>query len=130
MNRSGLTLIEFILMIAIIAILALNVFPMFMDVGDDAETSSRVGLVGAIRTGISFYQVNDMIASEQNFGLYPAVLDTENDGPCQSCFSEIFISGIEDSSWARVNDTQYTYNDGSNVTTYNYNNVTGEFVVE
>ncbi len=133
MKRSkGFTLIELILVIAILGILAISALPKFLDVSTEAKQASRDGVIGAVRAGIALYRANDMVTSGTGTGTYPATLDTATNGPCQGppanpCFAIVLSNGIEDASWTRVSDTSYTYNDGTTTTTYTYSPANGTF---
>lgn len=127
MDRKGFTLIELILVIAILGILAVAALPKFIDISGSAERASRDGVVGAVRSGIALYRANDMVTNGGN-GVYPTTLDANADaGNCATCFSSILSSSVADTSWRRVTSTSYTFNDGSTVTTYTYNTVNGTF---
>ena len=63
MNRRGFTLIELILVIAILGILAISALPKFLNLATEAEQASRDGVVGAVRSGIALYRANDMVSS-------------------------------------------------------------------
>lgn len=127
MNRKGFTLIELILVIAILGILAVAALPKFIDISGSAKRSSRDGVVGAVRSGIALYRANDMVTNGGN-GSYPTTMDSNADaGACATCFGSILSTSVADTSWRRTNSTVYTHNDGSTVVTYTYNITNGTF---
>lgn len=127
MNRKGFTLIELILVIAILGILAVAALPRFLNISQNARQASRDGVVGAVRSGIALYRANNMVTAGGS-GSYPVTLDANADAAtCATCFGEILAQSINDASWRRVNSTSYQYYDGSSNTTYSYNTVNGTF---
>lgn len=130
MNRKGFTLIELILVIAILGILAVSALPRFLDLATEAEQASRDGVVGAVRAGVQLYRANDMVTSGGT-GSYPTALDTVADATACSganaCFGDILANGVDDGSWTKVNSSQYTFNDGTALTTFNYDSAGGTF---
>ncbi|OGQ23385.1 MAG: hypothetical protein A3I05_05480 [Deltaproteobacteria bacterium RIFCSPLOWO2_02_FULL_44_10] len=127
MKNKGFTLIELILVIAILGILAISALPRFLDLSTEAEQASRDGVVGAVRAGIQLYRANDMVTNG-GVGNYPATLDGESNGACANCFDTILTNGVSDGSWTRVSDTAYEFDDGTNPpVTFSYDQSTGEF---
>ena len=126
MNRKGFTLIELILVIAILGILAVSALPKFLNLSQNAEDASKDGVIGALRSGIALYRANDMIANGGT-GAYPTALDGEANAACANCFSTVLANGVNDASWVRTSDTAYTFNNGSGTVTYTYNATNGTF---
>lgn len=128
MNKKGFTLIELVLVIAILGILAVTALPRFLDLSTQAEQASRDGVLGAVRAGIALFRANDMVSSG-GAGSYPPTLDSNADNTaCATCFSNILSNPINDASWTRVTATQYSFNDGVNAPfVYNYSTTAGTF---
>ncbi len=129
MNRKGFTLIELILVIAILGILAISALPKFLNLATEAEEASRDGVVGAVRAGIALYRANDMVDENGGGGAgsYPLSLGSNQAAPCTVCFDAVLSSGVDDASWTKTAATTYEFNDGSAVTTYEYDAVNGTF---
>ena len=130
MKDRGFTLIELIMVIAILGILAVAALPRILDLVSSADEASRDSVVGSIRSSIALYYGND-VAEAGSTASYPTSLDSVAAGtdcsPTNPCFTLILIQGVNDSKWHKVNDTQYSFNDGSAVTTFNYNTTDGTF---
>lgn len=127
MNRKGFTLIELILVIAILGILAVAALPRFLNISQNARQASRDGVVGAVRSGIALYRANNMVTAG-GAGTYPTTLDSNSDASaCTACFDTILSQAVNDASWRRVNGTSYQYWDGTTNTTYTYNVTNGTF---
>jgi MSHA pilin protein MshA len=130
MNRKGFTLVELVLVIAILGILAISALPRFLDLSTEAEHASRDGVIGAVRSGIALYRANDMVTSGGG-GSYPTSLDAVADASgCDTgdgCYGDILANAVDDSSWTKTNSTEYVFNDGTNDFTYTYDSTTGSF---
>ena len=127
MNRKGFTLIELILVIAILGILAVSALPKFLNLTQNAKQASRDGVIGAVRSGIALYRANDMVTSGGT-GEYPTALDAVGTGStCSACFSTVLANGVNDTSWTKATATTYSFNDGTTSTTYTYSSTNGTF---
>ena len=126
MGRKGFTLIELILVIAILGILAVSALPKFLNLSTQAKIASRDGVVGAVRSGIALYRANDMVTNG-GAGAYPTTLDGVANAACAACFATVLANGVNDASWTRASNTSYTFNDGTNVSTYTYDATAGSF---
>ncbi|PIR26906.1 MAG: hypothetical protein COX62_09150 [Deltaproteobacteria bacterium CG_4_10_14_0_2_um_filter_43_8] len=130
MNQKGFTLIELVLVIAILGILAIAAMPRFLELATSAEQASRDGVIGAVRAGVQLSRANDMIENGGT-GSYPAALDTAAVGACAGdCFNGILANGIDDASWQKVDTTTYSFDDGNGAVNYSYTQATGLFEVE
>lgn len=125
MNRKGFTLIELILVIAILGILAISALPRFLDLSESAEEAARDGVVGAVRAGITIFHANQLV--NQLTPVWAATLDAEADGACTDCFSTVLETGVDDTKWAKAG-LVYTYTTtGGTATVYTYAPATGTF---
>ncbi|MFH0799885.1 MAG: prepilin-type N-terminal cleavage/methylation domain-containing protein [Pseudomonadota bacterium] len=126
MNRKGFTLIELILVIAILGILAVSALPKFLSLSTSAKQAARDGVVGAVRAGIALYRANDMVTNG-GAGSYPTHLDALGAVACTSCYDAILTTGVNDAAWVKTAADVYTYNDGTAVTTYTFTTAAGTF---
>lgn len=129
-SKKGFTLIELVLVITVLGILAVAALPNFIDVSTNARQSSRDGVVGAVRAGVSLFRANDLVQNGPP-GSFPATLDAAADGtaasPAAPLFGNIMQQAISDDAWTKVNATTYTFNDGTTTFTYTYTPATGTF---
>jgi prepilin-type N-terminal cleavage/methylation domain-containing protein len=127
-NKSGFTLIELIMVIAILGILALVAIPRFFDLQDDANDAAEQGVVGGIRAGIATEHANTIVGGGSGF---ITALDSASVAACSSanaCFDDVLDQGgITDGVWTKASATTYTHT-GSNTSTYTYDNSDGSFL--
>ncbi len=116
-NESGFTLIELILVIAILGILAVAVAPQFVNIQANAQEAQRDGMAGAIRDGINMQFAQTLATS--GTGTYPAALDAAANGACTAanpCFDTVLQQGVEE-GWTKA-DLVYTHDDTATALTY------------
>jgi len=118
LKREGFTLLELILIIAILGILAVSALPKFLNLSTDAEEADRDGVVGAVRSGIALYRANDML-EKGGMGSYPDSL--ESGSGC--CFSTVLIEPVP--GWGRNGNNSYKH--VATNTIYVYDSTKGTF---
>jgi prepilin-type N-terminal cleavage/methylation domain-containing protein len=118
MKRDGFTLLELILIIAIVGILAITALPKFLNLSTDTETADRDGVVGAVRSGIALYRANDML-QHGGMGSYPPRLERGS----ECCFSTVLIEPIP--GWKRQGSDVYQHE--ATKTKYAYDSTRGTF---
>lgn len=63
MDQKGFTLIELVMVIVILGILAAVAIPRFVNLSTQAEEAAEDGIVGALRSAVYIYSVNEMATS-------------------------------------------------------------------
>jgi len=123
-NEHGFTLIELVMVIAVIGILSASAIPIFQDLADDANKAARDGTIGAVRSGIVVVY-SQAIADPAMADTFVGALDAQANGPCVAgCFTNVLSYPVTDSTWGK-NNLVYTHiPTGTNVT---YNPATGSF---
>ncbi len=125
-RRGGFTIIELVLVIAIVSALALAVFARFFDFSDDARDAAESGEVAAIVGGIKLYGAESQV--KLRVPIYPTTLDSAAPGPSSSSnelFSGVLMQGMTDGRWAKVSATRYTSPAGK---AYTYDPDAGTFL--
>lgn len=130
-KNGGFTLIELVLVITILGILAVAALPSFINVSTQARQSSRDGVTGAVRSGVSLFRANDLVVNGPP-GVYPATLDAaaagSTAGPANLFFTSILQQGVADGAWSKgAGVNTYVFNDGTTTYTYTYTPAAGTF---
>lgn len=127
----GFTLVELVLVIAILGILAVAALPQFINVTTQARQSSRDGVVGAVRSGVILFRANDLVVNGAP-GNWPATLDAgaaaSTAGAANLFFGNVLTQGVADGNWSKgAAANLYVYDDGTTTYTYTYDNTDGTF---
>jgi len=135
----GFTLIELVLVIAILGILAVVALPTLFNVSlTSARTNSMNATVGAVQAGLSLYGANQV--AQGNAISYPTLLETSDlaDGTAASntvpLFNQVLQNGMT-AQWSKRDDDCYAYDTNGNGsfddgtdTEFQYSSANGTFL--
>lgn len=128
-NEKGFTLIELILVVAILGILAVAVAPQVGNIMANSQTRSRQGTVGMVQSAINTAFSNTL--AQTGVGAWPAALDNEANGTvcnaslAQGCFGGVLAQPVRSADWTKTNATTYTHTPTATAAVYNAG--TGQF---
>ena len=145
--RQGLahafTLVELVIVIAIIGILAAIAIPRFIDIRSQAYDSSRDGTIGSVRSGILTVAARNHATGTVLNASFPPDLEKawggssggtlEADGTaCSSakaCVELVIAGGVTDGAWVQTTSTKYTFTNPATTTAtaYTYTQADGTF---
>lgn len=125
MNQKGFTLVEIVLVIAVIGILSVVVTPKVVDLREASFAASRDYVAGSIQDGINL-KYSKTLTDTGSVGTYPAQLDSAGSGACidqssntNECFGGVLLNGITNSDWTKVSANIYRYEQLSSYYLYN-----------
>ncbi|MGC8722242.1 MAG: type II secretion system protein, partial [Caldisericaceae bacterium] len=87
-NRKGFTLVELVIVIAILGILALYAVPKYQGLVEEARSSQAQAQVGTVRSALGIYYA-------KNHGVYPATLCDTSNPPKSDLFAEGVVPQVE-----------------------------------
>ena len=124
-KKTGFTIIELVMVIAILGVLAAVAIPRYIDLRAEANEAAELGVAGGVRAGIMNRYVENCAAGAC---AYPGTLDAGIVGVCAAgnvCFDNVLEQGgIQTDDWEKTAAQIYQ---GPNGGSYTYNPATGEF---
>ncbi len=132
------TLVELVIVIAIVGILAAIAIPRFVDIRTEAYDSRRDAIVGSVRAGVMTTAAKNQVGG--GAGTFPPNLEATWNGitggtleangtvcTTKACFELVIPGGILDSTWTQTTATSYTFTNpvSSTSTTYTYSSTNG-----
>lgn len=129
LNSSGFTLVELILVIAILGMLAVSVAPSFSNLLTSSTTTGGKATAGAIQSAINTRFTQNVLNNVTPF--WPSSFDSVPDNTVcsttQVCFGGITAHGITSSKWRKINGNNYDYLDMGITQNYIYDPANGKF---
>lgn len=128
-RNSGFTLIELIMVIALLGFLAVSAIPQFFDLSGKAKRAAEGGVAGGVRGGLATKIANNAATGAAT--IIPAALDGIAATPqdCDTaavnfCFDDVIPGGVREPGWEKTTATTYTGPCGG---VYTYDSTTGAF---
>lgn len=126
---AGFTLVELVIVIAIVGILAAIAIPRFIDIRSEAYVASQQSIVGSVRAGILTVAAKNQAAGGSGTfppnlediwngigeagtaepGVLPAVCSATN-----LCFELVIPGGVAEGVWSQSAATAYTWDNPTN----------------
>ncbi len=131
-KKSAFTMIELIFVMVILGVLATVALPRFGGVKNTSDLAKAKSDVVAIRSAIMTERQSSLVRGTSDYipKLTPTVASNilfTGDGAGRTLLSYGIRKGTGAGDWNIVNDTNYTFNSGTQTTTFSYDSDTGLF---
>lgn len=140
-NQRGFTLIELVLVIALLGILAIVAFPKFFNISlTGARSSSRDSVAASVQAGLALYAANQVASG--SVASYPTDLDAVDASAANQAgsstnqlFTNVLQSPITSGTWFKLDADCYSYDVDGNAshtdgtdTEYQFTSANGTFL--
>ena len=124
-GENGFTLVELILVVAILGMLAVAVAPQVGHIMGRSQTLTAEGTAGQVRSGIQTFYAKFLVQNGTSF--WPPMLDASALGNCgdEGCFGGVLNDPLFSEDWSKDGDNDYRHLPTNQV--YHYSPASGVF---
>lgn len=127
-NSDGFTLVELVLVMAVLGILAVSVSPSFTTLLNSSSQTGGRGTAGKIQSAINIKYSENVANNTMPF--WPATLDNAANGTICStatpCFGGV-VQNVTSGGWRKASNAIYLYSNASVSQVYTYDSSEGTF---